>query len=310
MKTSFRIITELRHSIANLLHDWRQKLHLDIHSTMRKSSQNRGILTLIGGAEDKKHDKLVLKRVWEAANKTQKVLVIPTASSYSDELGREYRYIFEEIGAKKVHYLDIRRSEEADRPLHLELMNDADLVFFTGGDQVKLAKIFLGTKLYQLIKKRFLYENLHIAGTSAGAAVQSKTLIYDGDDFGFHKGSVKSCDGFGLLPNITIDTHFMNRNRIPRLAQFLASGESKKGLGVSEDTAMMIYPNDRAEVIGSGIAVLMNADRMNYTNYHDIKEHEFVAANNIRFSFLVHGCMFDFKTWNAIQERSLLTQTR
>lgn len=287
------------------------KVSIHFEKIMRKrKTNNKGILTLIGGAEDKKHDRLVLKRVWESAGRAQSVVIIPTASSYSEELGREYRYIFEDIGARNVNYLDIRRSEEADRQLYLELVNDAELIFFTGGDQVKLAKVFLGTKLFQLIKKRYLNERLHIAGTSAGAAVQSKTLIYDGDDFGFHKGAVKSAEGFGFLPNLTVDTHFMNRNRIPRLAQFLSSGESKKGIGVSEDSAAMIYPNDRMEVIGSGVVVLMNADKMNYTNYHQIREHEFVAANNIRFSFLVHGCMFDLKTWNVISDRSLLLEPR
>jgi cyanophycinase len=253
---------------------------------------------------------LVLKRVWEAADRTDNILIIPTASSYSDELGREYSYIFEGFGAKKVNYISVNRPDEVDRPWHIKLINEANLIFITGGDQVKLSRIYLGTEFFKILKKRYQNDRLHVAGTSAGSAVQSETLIYDGDDFGFHKGSVKSGPGFGLLPNITIDTHFMNRNRIPRLAQFLATGESKKGLGISEDSAAMIYPNDRLEVIGSGIVVLMNADKMNYSNYHQIKEHEFVAVNNLRISFLVHGNMFDLKTWNIVEDRRLLTASR
>ena len=153
-----------------------------------------------------------------------------------------------------------------------------------------------------------MHDRTTIAGTSAGAAVQSKVLLYDGDDYGFHKGSVKSANGFGFLPRIAVDTHFMNRNRIPRLAQFLSSGLKKKGIGLSEDAGVLIYPNDRLEVIGGGVVVFMNADRMNYTNYEEIREHEFVAAKNIRFSFLVHGNYFDLKKWNVLLSRDNLKE--
>ncbi len=269
------------------------------------NASQKGVLALVGGAEDKDYDKLVLKRIWEI-NRAKNIVIVPSASRYVEDLGREYRHIFEELGGLSVNYLDIRRKEDTQLPLYYSLVSEADLIFFTGGDQVRLASIFLGTRLFQLIKRRFLNHGTTIAGTSAGAAIQSKILLFDGDDYGFHKGSVKSSEGFGFLPRIAIDTHFMNRNRIPRLAQFLASGIKKKGIGISEDAGVFIYPNDRMEVVGGGIVVLMNADRMNYTNYFSINEHEFVAANNIRFSFLVHGNMFDLKKWNVVLTRNQL----
>ncbi|TAE01929.1 MAG: cyanophycinase [Bacteroidetes bacterium] len=270
-----------------------------------QTTEKKGTLVLIGGAEDKQNAKIVLKKVWEL-NHAQHIVIIPTASRYGVELGNEYKKIFHAFGCPNPHVLDINVRGDVDKPEHIDLASQADLIFFTGGDQVKLVEVLNYSVLMNIIKHRYKNAGATIAGTSAGSAAASNPLIYDGDDFGFHKGAVKQGEGFGLLPDITVDTHFMERNRIPRLLQALASGISHKGMGVSEDTAAFIYPNHKLEVIGAGALVLINTTDMNFTNYHLIKQNEFIVTNNVRISFLVQGSMFDLNNWDIITDRSEL----
>ncbi len=267
---------------------------------------NRGFLALIGGAEEKHGAMKVLRKVLEVT-KAQKIVVIPTASSYNYELGREYKHVFKVLGISNVASLYIRYREDVDSPQNLEVVQGADMIFFTGGDQVKLVDILVNTKLIELIKYRFENEKLSIAGTSAGAAATSNPLIYNGDDIAYHKGTVKYHEGFGVLTDVTVDTHFIERSRIGRLVQFLASGQSQRGLGVSEDTAVIIYPNLRAEVVGSSSAVFVSADKLRQTNFHQIQEQEIISAHNLKFSFLVDGDLFDFNTWHSFTDKEALT---
>jgi cyanophycinase len=110
------------------------------------------------------------------------------------------------------------------------------------------------------------------------------------------------------VPDIGIDTHFMERNRIPRLVQFLASGACRKGIGISEDTSIFIYPNNRLEVVGSGAVVMINAEKMSYTNYQEIAMNAIISTSKLRFSFLSHTSMFDLKKWDVIQTREELME--
>lgn len=269
---------------------------------------NRGVLALIGGAEEKHGAMKVLRKVLEVT-KAQNIVIIPTASSYNYELGREYKHVFKVLGIKNVESLYIRYREDVDASKNLEYVQNADMIFFTGGDQVKLVDILGNTKLIELIKYRFENEKLSVAGTSAGASASSNPLIYNGDDIAYYKGTVKYHEGFGLLPNVTVDTHFIERSRIGRLVQFLASEQSKRGLGVSEDTGVIIYPNARAEIVGSSSAVFVSADKLQQTNFHDIQEQEIISAHNLKFSFLVDGDLFDFNTWNSFRDREALNES-
>ncbi len=259
----------------------------------------KGTLVLVGGAEDKQYSKVVLQTIHNL-NNAQNILIIPTASRYGVELGNEYKTIFEQFGAAGISVLDINHRATVDKLENLNALAQADLVFMTGGDQVKLAEIFNRTAFLRLLKERHQNENLNIAGTSAGAAVTSTILIYDGDDFGFYKGSVKDDTGFGLMPLATVDTHFMERNRIPRLVQFLASGKSKRGIGISEDTAAFVFPNNTIQIVGSGVVVLIDATNMDYTNYHEITDNQYIATSGIKISFLVHGSKFDLTKWKVL----------
>lgn len=143
----------------------------------------RGYLVLIGGAEDRTDRREVLKETLEI-NRAKCVTVIPSASAYPRELGNSYYDIFRSLGAGEVHVIDPRDSRDADRKDFFEKVDKSDMIFFTGGDQVLLSRIFVGTRLLARIKRKY-YNGVTIAGTSAGAAVMSNPLISDGDEKGF-----------------------------------------------------------------------------------------------------------------------------
>ncbi len=268
---------------------------------MQETNQsNRGLLILIGGAEDKKDEKVILKRIL-AETQAKKVVIVPTASAYPRDVFRNYDDAFRSLGIKDVINFDIRKDYETEREEYHKHIEDADLVFFGGGDQTILVPAFLNTKLYDKITQRFYAGELHIAGTSAGAAAASDPMLYDGDNEGFIKGTVMLAEGFGLLKNVTVDTHFLQRERIPRLAQILLTGRSNKGIGLDEDTGIIVYPDNRFEVIGSGMVTLMNISGITGENYSSINDGEILNFNNLKIGFLSSGAKFNINKWAIVK---------
>lgn len=265
-------------------------------------NRQRGHLVLIGGAEDK-NDKMEVLRKVVNINNAKTVAVIPTASSYTYELGRKYLECFRSLGVNEAKNLDIRYRNEVDKPEYLEFISQSDLIFFTGGDQVKLVETLKNTELLIRIWQRY-FNGATIAGTSAGAAAASDPMIYDGDYCGFSKGCVQHGEGFGFIKEITIDTHFVERSRIPRLSQFLASGKSTKGIGLSEDTGVIIYPKGFFEVIGSGVVTVLNSHKT-ISDYHHVQENSQITVDGMRLSFLSKGSRFDLKKWTLITEEKV-----
>jgi len=262
----------------------------------------KGFFVLIGGAEDKRRDMIVLKRTVDL-NNAGNIVIIPTASSYPSSLARKYYYAFKDLGINDINIFDIRNRHEADKHEYLEKINYADLIFFTGGNQVKLVDTIKHTELFRKIVKQNL-KGATIAGTSAGAAAASDPLIYDGDDNGLVKGSVKYSEGFGFIKNITIDTHFDTRRRLLRLTQYLLSGRSHRGIGLGEDTAIIINPFHQFEVIGKGVVTIVNTKKVTYSNYNQLKDYEHVSANGINVGFLQSGTVFNMRYWSVNVEES------
>ncbi len=260
--------------------------------------KQKGYLVLIGGAEDRKGEKVVLKRTVNI-NNAQNIAVIPSATNYPKECGEDYYYAFRDLGVSTVNILDIRQKDEADRADYLEMVAQADLIFFTGGDQVKLVRTLNQTRIIELIRNRF-HAGVTIAGTSAGAAAASNPLIYDGDTQGLIKGAVNDGEGFGFIKNITIDTHFVARGRIGRLTQFLISQNVNKGIGIGENTAIIIAPDNTFEIVGTGIVSVVDITDVNYTNFEHIEENERLSVNGIKAGFLQNGCFFDINKWEVI----------
>lgn len=267
------------------------------------SAQDRskqGLLILIGGAEDRKDEMIVLRKVVEKT-RAKNIVIIPTASYYTREVGESYYDAFRRLGVESIEILDIRYDDEADREEYHEKLEKANLVYFGGGDQTKLVKTLIQSRLFAKIKQRFNEGTLHIAGTSAGAAAASDPTTYDGDYQGFCKGTVQFTKGFGFIDDVIIDTHFLARERIPRLVQFLISAQHTKGIGIDEDTGIVIYPDYRFDVIGTGMVTIINTDKVTGSNYQQLKEKDIYSVNNVRIGFLAPGTTFSLRRWSILK---------
>ena len=201
------------------------------------------------------------------------------------------------MGVDKVDNLDIRYRDEADREDNLEALDQTDLIFFGGGDQVKLVDVLHHTQLFTRICARFESGDLHIAGTSAGASAAGNPIFYNGDRRGFKKGSIKISEGFGLINGVAIDTHFSARRRFSRLCQLLISGHCRKGIGLDEDTGIMIYPNMQFKVIGSGTVTIFNSVHVSGSNYDAVNKGDMLRFNNMHVGCLPAGTLFSLKKW-------------
>jgi len=261
-------------------------------------SKRKGILVLIGGAEDRRGDRAVLKRV-VSFTPTRRVSVITTASDFPVDLGKDYQRVFASLGVTQVDVLDIRYREEADHHPHLSSVQKADVIFFTGGDQVQLVETLDGTSLLGRIRKR-LHEGVTVAGTSAGAASSGEVTIYSGDGEGLLKGAIGHRKAFGFLKGIVVDTHFVERARLPRLAQYLSSGQIPVGLGLAEDTAAIVYPDQRVEVIGRGLVTAVSADGAGCSTYRDTAARDPITVDGLRLSYLAPGTWFDLVRWAVL----------
>lgn len=269
---------------------------MKLNFAARTGNENKGYLIIIGGAEDRHEERYVLSNVVRVSQ-AQNIAVIPSASAYAGGLGEDYFLAFKNLGVANVNILDIRNRNETDNLEYLKIIDQSDLVFFTGGDQVRLFDIIGNTRMMERIKERHLYEGLSIAGTSAGAAVVSDPMIYDGNQYGLFKGSVHFSSGFGLLPGITVDTHFVARGRIGRLTQFLCTGISQRGIGLGENTGLFISPDMTATVYGSGMVTVVSTENVRYSNYNDIVEGMPISIQGIDAGFLQDGCSFDLVRW-------------
>jgi cyanophycinase len=259
----------------------------------------KGCLFLIGGAEDRTGEKRVLKRITDHV-RPKKIIIIPTASGYPWDIDRCYTATFGDLGVKDTECLDIRYRDEADREEHLAAIDTADLIYFSGGDQVRLVETLNHTRFFDRIKARFEAGALHIAGTSAGAAAAGNPVFYDGDRRGTEKGTINFSDGFGLIDGVAIDTHFTARNRLARLCQCLISGRCTNGIGIDEDTGIMVQPNMQLKVFGSGMVTVANSAHVTGSNYRTIDTGGHLRFNNMRIGFLPAGSTFSIRKWSII----------
>ncbi len=264
-----------------------------------KNTDKKGFLALIGGAEDRKEKKIVLKSVVNI-NNAKHVVVIPSATSYPVECGKDYQDAFKSLGVANTEVFDIRNKAEADEPKYLEGIEKADMIFFTGGDQVRLVQALKESALLNKIRSLFFKKGVTIAGTSAGAAAAADPMTYDGDDDGLIKGTVDFSRGFGFIENVTIDTHFVARGRIGRMTQFLCSKMSDKGIGIGENTAILINPQNIFEVVGTGIVTVVNTSEIYYSNIEDIIPGQPISIDGIKAGFLQHGTIFDINQWKVV----------
>jgi cyanophycinase len=263
----------------------------------------KGKLIAIGGAEDKGTEleagKIfrnnlnffelgILRRiVEEAGGPATRIEVITTASRIPFEVGNNYLNAFGKIGCTNIGIIHIRNREDAANEEYIERIKACNAVLFSGGNQLRLSSTFGGTKLLRLIDHKYHHENFVVAGTSAGAMAMSNTMIYEGDAARAHlKGEVKITTGLGFMDDVIFDSHFEKRGRFGRLSQAVASNPSAIGIGLGEDTGMLITDGNTMEAIGSGLVIIIDGHDILHSNIADIPEGSPMSIENIR----VHLC--------------------
>lgn len=258
------------------------------------SEKVSGNLIIIGGAEDKKGDKEILKRVAKYIDpKNEKLIIATIATQYPEKSYENYKNIFSNLGVENIDKLDISNREEAFKKENIELINDANLLFFTGGDQLRITSMIGGTPVYDAIKNLCINGGL-IAGTSAGASVMSDTMIVEGeDDESPHKCTLKMSPGLGLVNNIIIDQHFAQRGRIGRLLTAIAQNPEVLGIGIDEDTAIVVSDKGTAEVIGSGAVYFIDGSSIIYSNVSEQYSDEILSMFNVKIHVLKEGNRFN-----------------
>lgn len=203
----------------------------------------------------------ILKRILEASKLGQqsRIEIITTASQMPTEAAKTYINAFLLLGAKNVSHLPIENRKDAVDSDHIKRLQSADVVLFTGGDQLRLTSTLGGTLFHQTLLQKYYHEEFIYAGTSAGAAAASSSMIYEGESSNaLLKGSVEINSGLGLIDSIIVDTHFIHRGRIGRLFQAVVGNPMKIGIGLGEDTGLLIENNNKMTAIGSGNVILVD----------------------------------------------------
>jgi len=258
----------------------------------------KGIVVAIGGNEDKEEDLEILRSTLAASGKERpSIALITSASSQPETMAEMYNRGFLKIGAGPVHLLDIHDREGAQDPDLVALVREADVIFFTGGDQLRITSILGASPILREIKRKYFEEQCVVAGTSAGASALSETMIYEGESSeALRKGAVQMTSGIGLVQKVIIDSHFIKRGRFSRLMTIVSGNPGTIGLGLGEDTGVIIRDGHLLEAIGNGLIVVFDGCNIGRTNITDIKIGEAIAVESMIVHTLVKGYGYDLVT--------------
>jgi cyanophycinase len=258
------------------------------------AAHQRGRVMAIGGAEDKFDDKLILSTfVRIAGGPDAKIAIVPTASSI-ESAGERYKAIFLSMGADQVDVVYIASREDANSNVPAEILEDATGIFLTGGNQMRLSVLMGGTRAAQVVRERH-EEGAIVAGTSAGASILSSHMVAFGASGGTPKQRmVQMVAGFGLIPDLIIDQHFRQRDRIGRLLAMVAANPGLIGVGIDEDTAILTAPGGVLEVVGRNSVTIVDGSHM-YSDIFQVKGHGGITISDARLHILTPGRRFDLK---------------
>jgi len=260
-----------------------------------------GTLVIIGGAEDKTTDKKILKDVFRlSGGKSSEISIITTATNYPVEVGNEYKKLFTDLGADKIHVINVKQRQDANDELALEPLSKSDCIFFVGGDQLRISSILGNTKVHEIIMQAYKNGKI-IAGTSAGASMMSQIMVVKGeDDEAPRKCTLKMAPGMGLLNGVIIDQHFNQRGRLGRLLSAVAQNPIILGIGIDEDTAIVVKDGEKFNVIGSGVATVVDGRDILFTNVSEQHPDDPLAITNVKIHILPEGYGFNLKEKVAI----------
>jgi cyanophycinase len=256
----------------------------------------RGWIVPIGGAENKENDRRILERfVRCSGGAAADLVVIPTASRVH-ETGERYEQLFRELGAARVTVMDFDTRRDCHEQGRLERIGQASGIFFTGGNQLRVTTLLGGTPVAKLIRLRNA-RGVTVGGTSAGASILSEHMIAAGDEgSSMIAGSVRLAPGLGLTNRFIIDQHFRQRDRLGRLLTALAYNPFSVGIGLDEDTAAFIGPDETVEVEGSGAVTIVDGADVTYSSIDSVEEGQPVCMLGLRLHLLVAGATFNLHT--------------
>lgn len=263
------------------------------------AGEERGWIVPIGGAEEKESSPRILERfVRVCGGDDADIVVIPTASRQADT-GARYEKIFRELGAGRVDALDFAHRDDGKRDDRLRRIEQASGIFFTGGNQLRISTILGGTPAAKLIRTRNA-GGITVGGTSAGASILSEHMIAFGDEGSSPKaGSVRLAPGLGLTNRFVIDQHFRQRDRLGRLVTALAFNPFAVGIGLDEDTAAFIAPDNTLEVEGTGAVTVVDADGVQFSSMAQVDEGQPVCLLGLTVHILTAGATFNLHTRKA-----------
>ncbi len=272
----------------------------------------KGKLIAIGGAEDKgtmpEKDFIqlnnlnffelgILKRIVDEVGKPDPLIeVITTASSIPEEVGDNYLNAFGKMGCTRVGVIHIKNREDAQNPGYIERIKNCEGIMFSGGNQLRLTSLLGGTQFMDIIHNRYMNEDFIVAGTSAGAMAMSNTMIYHGHSTTAHlKGEVKLTTGLAFVKNVIIDSHVEKRGRFGRLAQAVGLNPSCIGIGLGEDTGVLITEGSNMEAIGSGCVIIIDGHNIKHSNIADISEGSPISLENLQVHLMVKGNRYNIE---------------
>jgi cyanophycinase len=266
----------------------------------------KGTLIPIGGNEDKGaesgeqynmeyiEDGILSRVVRESGGTKASIVVIPTASSIPKEVSSNYVTAFDKLGCYNVEVMDIRKREDSEHKAYIKLIEQADCIMFSGGDQSKITSKIRDTRIHAILKERFKSEEIVIAGTSAGAMCMSKEMITGGrSQESLFKGTVGMSKGMGFISDLIIDSHFIKRGRFGRLAESVAIFPNIIGVGLAEDTGMVIKNGETFEIIGSGMVIIFDPRDLKHNNENVLAIGTPMSLVNLKVHVLTNGDRFN-----------------
>ncbi len=249
----------------------------------------------VGGAEDKVHGKEILHTFFEhSGGGSARIGIIPCASQDPVAIANRYEEIFKAMGALQIAVMDIRDRIQGEDPSWKTVLEPCTGVFITGGDQVRLCGLLADTPLIDTIRQRAQLGQLTLAGTSAGAAVMGHHMIAGGGSGESpNRTLVDMAIGLGFVPEVIVDQHFHNRNRMARLISAIAMQPDRLGMGIDEDTCALFSGDGHFRVIGKGVVTVVDAEAITHTNEPDVQPDDPLSIHGLRVHLLAHGDRFD-----------------
>ncbi|EHI97423.1 MULTISPECIES: cyanophycinase [unclassified Clostridium] len=262
-----------------------------------------GNLIIIGGAEDKEGKKEILRRVCDSIDKDKDMLLVATiATEYPKEAANKYKEVFGELKVRNIKILDINERTEAYDEMNVELIKESSLIFFTGGDQLRITSLIGGTPIYDALREA-CHKGTFIVGTSAGASVMSDTMIVQGkDEDSPRKCTLKMSPGLGLIKDVIIDQHFAQRGRIGRLLTGIAQNPEVLGIGIDENTGIIVNQSGLIEVIGEGAVYFIDGSTITYTNVSELYSDDILSMHNVKLHILTNKSKFDLRKKSPFEE--------